>query len=633
MSGQVDCLCELLDEAFCSWVYCYATLERDSHESLRLLVTASDEEPSGTESDRERKVQMFAGSSSSSILSNGLHICNFICGLLHSWRCVTLSWMETCPKVETTRSLFNLLHSVMQCWTSLKERYISVMTQIHFSSVFLEILEAWLSVVLPLVSLKTHPCDLCISLVLQGLNGDIRNELISSITKVCAFDQSSSKMMEKWLPKDLGGLSRLISRELEGLALLLSHTSSHMRHWLGRSSSIVLSSPSERKRQLQEVAELKAVIGEMAKTLFEICQTKPDIQIGILQLLLETVTDPMSVFKASLSRPHSFLHADLASLERYISLIKKVLLQVGEDQLEKEDWAAIFQGFGRLLLSIENLEMTELLLTFFKELCPLLKLPSQLALTEHCLLAYFRESASHQRSVLPVLKVLEVVLRKEECMQLFLRDKVSLHQLISLVPQPELLYQILRIFKMIITSSHSGMECVNFLSRAALNFRKEDLDRLCQPVSSRQTSSGRGHGGWRPTGSLGMLQFEEVDQFYHNFEQILGDEENPNIISPPDLFSNLPVVACVWSLLVEVAQGDSRVEDHLASCHMTEAIKLFSPAVVRLLVELKRCGDATASNRALEILCYQVQMHILLNRKVELREKVGCSLVTAADVF
>ena len=627
---QLEEVSGLIEDIMVAWVGCYSTLERDSCESLRVLVPASsDEEPSGTESDRERKIQQFKEGVDYAILQTAHHLYYFLRCVLYSWRQLAAAWAGSADELTSQDALCALLKSAV----SLDGRYSSVLSQVHFVGVFLEVWATWSSLMLHTVETRSHSATLCLEMATQSMQFEARHTISTAVTYVV----DSQQELVFWLPESLQDYIFLISVVLEKMAALLRHSSTHATQ---RSSSKKAISPMQRRKQVSEVEQLMQDVGVMASAVLDLCRSEPKVQLGILYLLSVAVPEPVAVvesFLPLLSTGH--LHSELSLLERHLAVVEGALSHLQPSAVKGPGWWEVLRHLSSLMKQCgDNLPVVQLLLHFHQTLLKRLPHPTKGHLWEQSVLDFLLHTLSKEAGrmakegcsdgkaaplVAALLHTVEVGLADEQCLHSFASRPQCYLLLASLLPAPEHAEEVLSIYKVLLCPPHATHSstvakaqdhCVGLLVRVALSTNAQRMAQFCHSLAASPN----------PSVLLRPLDIGEMDQLQVSFRQIYNCDADSKVLVSTDLLCYLSLLSLVWCLLEEVAGS---VRTQLLANNLKDARDSFGPALAGLVHRLTGVdeGQVTlAKERVTEVVCHLLRVYMNLVRvQPETSSKVG----------
>ena len=633
---QLEAVSVAIGELLECWGSCYVMLENYSKESLRLLTTgSSEEEPSGTESDREKRLQQFRDGPEQSVLAMSKHLYWVISCALHTWSHLATSWLGSSSNIDSPDVLCRIAPLIMATWSRLKERYISVITLLQFYGVFLDVWNTWLDVVGTGLEGKTHTCATCVKMAAQYLNTEVRNVFTSAIPKLCNMDAPRGRALEMWLPCSLSHYLSHTSIVLEKISNLLSHISSHTKQ-----SSAALkasTSPSQRRHLKGEVADVTKSIGDMASSLLDVSRSQPEVQLGILCLLSGATSDPISIVDTFLPLlSTSSIHTSLHLLERHLAVVEGALGQLPLGEISSDAWWSILSHFGSLMKTTKDSSVTLLVLQHLQHIIKSLPHPIKEKVMQYSVVDYYTHLLLEvswkdhlpNKIIVGLLKTLEVALGDQHCLEVFTASPHSPAMLLSLLPLPSHTQQVLKLFKLLLLSQSptEGVRkvksfCMATLSRIGLMVSMDSIVEMCRTLSTNQDYV------------LGSLGIREEDQLHTVFCQVLEvDSSSPFHVSPC-LLSALTLLDAVWSLVMETSV-DRHLQKLLMANTVKEAIKEFAPILASLLGRIPSSdgNSLEAREMVLSILCHLSKVFLILVRNstdtsVDLAAKVRLTAI------
>lgn len=635
---QLEVVSGLVGDIMSAWAHCYSALERDSRDSLVVLVAASsDEEPSGTESDRERKVQQFKEGLDYAILQTAHR-------LYYLLRCTLLSWHQlatACAGQVDEQTLEDALSLVLTAFLSslsqLKKQYISFLTQVLSVGVFLQVWSTWTSLVLHSVESRPHSSGLCSGLATHCMQFEARHTLITAVTNLCTVDSVYSRQdLSIWLPESLQDCTSLLSLVLEKLAAILRHSNTHTTQ---RTSIQQVTSPLQRRKQVSEVEELTRSMGEMASSVLELSCSEPQVQLSILYLLSVAVSEPVAIVEAFLpllSTGH--LHSELSLLERHLAVVEGALLQLQPSAIKEPGWWGILRHLSSLMKQCSgNLPVIQFLLHYHQVLLKGLPHPAKHHLWEQSVQDFLLHTLSGEADraakeggggnkaaalVTALLRTVEVGLADERCLQSLMAQPQCYLLLASLLPLPEHAEKVLSILRPLLCPPQSVQSpavakaqdhCVSLLVRVALSASTQQISQLCRSVALSPS----------PSSLLRPLDMSEMDQLQVSFRRTYSCDAASKVCVTPDLLRYLSLLSLVWGLLEEVG-GVLRAQLLANSLH--DVRDSFGPAIAGILSRL--CGPdegqvSLAKERVAEVVCHLLRVYMdLVGAQPETSSKV-----------
>ena len=639
---QLEVVSGLVGDLMSAWVHCYSALERDSRDSLVVLVGASsDEEPSGTESDRERKVQQFKEGLDYAILQTAHRLYYLLRCTLFSWHQLATAAAGQVDEQTLEDALSVVLTAVLSSLSQLKKQYISFLTQVLSVGVFLQVWATWTSLVLHSLESRSHSSGLCSGLATHCMQFEARHTLITAVTNLCTVDSVYSRQdLAFWLPESLQDCTSLLSVVLEKLAAILRHSNTHITQ---RTSRREVTSPLQRRKQASEVEELTRSMGEMASSVLELSRSEPQVQLSILYLLSVAVSEPVAIVEAFLpllSTGH--LHSELSLLERHLAVVEGALLQLQPSAIKEPGWWGVLRHLSSLMKQCSgNLPVIQFLLHYHQVLLKGLPHPAKHHLWEQSVQDFLLHALSGEADsaakeggggneaaalVTALLRTVEVGLADERCLQSLVARPQCYLLLASLLPLSEHVEKALSILRLLLcppqsvqspTVAKAQDHCVSLLVRVALSASTQQISQLCRSVALSSSSSSL----------LRPLDMSEMDQLQVSFRRTYGCDAASKVCVTPDLLRYLSLLSLVWGLLEEVG-GVLRTQLLANSLH--DVRDSFGPAIAGILSRL--CGPdegqvSLAKERVAEVVCHLLRVYMdLVGAQPETSSKVGGSV-------
>ena len=632
---QLEVVSGLVGDIMSAWVHCYSALERDSRDSLVVLVGASsDEEPSGTESDRERKVQQFKEGLDYAILQTAHRLYYLLRCTLFSWRQLATACTGQVDEQTLQDALSVVPTAVLSSLSQLKKQYISFLTQVLSVGVFLQVWATWTSLVLHSLESRSHSSGLCSGLATHCMQFEARHTLITAVTNLCTVDSVYSRQdLAFWLPESLQDCTSLLSVVLEKLAAILRHSNTHTTQ---RTSRQQVTSPLQRRKQVSEVEELTRSMGEMASSILELSRSEPQVQLSILYLLSVAVSEPVAIVEAFLpllSTGH--LHSELSLLERHLAVVEGALLQLQPSAIKEPGWWGVLRHLSSLMKQCSgNLPVIQFLLHYHQVLLKGLPHPAKHHLWEqsvqdfllHALSGEAKEGGGGNKAaglVTALLRTVETGLADERCLQSLVARPQCYLLLASLLPLPEHAEKVLSILRLLLcppqsvqspTVAKAQDHCVSLLVRVALSASTQQVSQLCRSVALSSS----------PSSLLRPLDMSEMDQLQVSFRRTYGCDAASKVSVTPDLLRYLSLLSLVWGLLEEVG-GVLRTQLLANSLH--DVRDSFGPAIAGILSRL--CGPdegqvSLAKELVTEVVCHLLRVYMdLVGAQPETSSKVG----------
>lgn len=636
---QLEVVSGLVGDLMAAWAGCYAALERDSRDSLVVLVAASsDEEPSGTESDRERKIQQFREGVDYAILQTAHRLYYLLRCTLFSWRQLAAACARCADEQTLADSLCAVLKAVISslCW--LRQRYISVLTQVHSVGVFLEVWATWTSLVLHTVETRSHSSGLCLGMATQSMEFEARHTIITAVTNLCMVESADSRQeLAFWMPESLRHYTLLLSVVLEKLAAILRHSNTHTTQ---RASRRQVTSPLQRRKQVSEIEELTRSMGEMASSVLDLCRSEPKVQVSILCLLSVAVSEPVAVVEAFLpllSTGH--LHSEVSLLERHLAVVEGALLQLQPSAVKGPGWWEVLQHLSSLMKQCsDNLPVVQFLLHYHQTLLKCLPHPTKCHLWEQSVQDFLLHALSQRIDrvgkdegggdkaatlVTALLRTVEVGLADERCLQSFAARPQCYLLLASLLPSLEHAEKVLSLFKLLLVPSqpaHSPAvakaqdQCVSLLVRVALSANTQRVSQLCCSVALSPS----------PSTLLRPLDIGEMDQLQVSFQHTYNCNAASKVCVSADVLHYLSLLSLVWRLLEEVGGG---MRTQLLANNLHDIHDFFGPALAGLQCRLSGSDEAQvvlARERVTEVVCHLLRVYMdLVRAQPKTSNKVG----------
>lgn len=636
---QLEVVSGLVGDLMAAWVQCYSMLERDSRDSLVVLVaTSSDDEPSGTESDRERKIQQFKEGLDYAILQTAHRLYYLLRCTLFSWRQLAAACVCWADEETLSDALCSVLTAVISSLGKLRKQYISFLTQVHAVGVFLEVWDTWTSLALHTVDTRSHGSGLCSGMAAHSMQFEARHTLVTAVATLCTADGAYSRQeLALWLPVRLQDYTSLLSAVLEKLAAILHHSNTHASQ---RSSRSKVTSPLERRKQVSEIEELTRSMGEMASSVLDLSRSEPKVQLSILCLLSVAVSEPVAIVEAFLpllSTGH--LHSELSLLERHLAVVEGALLQLQPSAVKGTGWWEVLRHLSSLMKQCsDNLPVVQFLLHYHQMLLKCLPHPTKCHLWEQSVQDFLLHALSEETDragrgggggdktatlLMALLRTVEVGLMDEQCLQSFAARPQCYLRLASLLLVPEHAEKVLSLFKLLLCSPQSVNSpavtkaqdhCVILLVRLALSANTQQLSHLCRMVALPSTLSPL----------LRPLDISEMDQLQVSFRHAYDCDTASKVCVSTDLLRYLSLLSLVWRLLEEVG-GPMRTQ--LLANNLQDIRDSFAPALVGLLSRLSGPDEeqvALAKERVAEVVCHLLRVYMnLVGAQPKTSSKVG----------
>ena len=561
------------------------------------------------------------------------------------------------PQITTAEDLKTLvakpLSSIIHACVNLKvDQYDSnpILSQ-EFGIVALELLYTALCYVDVCSQCPSHSLNVITPFMQNILTDECNGIFLYLVSKLCISSVfTSSKDGEG------KGTQLLVAGIIDKLTSVASYISNERNRSLKPSTEKVRNSSMNDGVHLLDSEVVIRNISKLAMTLFGICGDLPDIQISLIQLLSQTVCDPVIIIETFLPSlparlPSFFNNPSILSL--YLDLLEKAWFQQSSDVGGATSWWEILLNYLKLLQCSDHTIVLEMLyhiqcilghssVSLRTHLCCYVVGPfltAQLKLFKDDLTnpASQGERKRYNSLILLLLKLFHKVVSDESCLQL-LADAGVVQLLFILLLSSEFCdstVKLLQAILMLNTDRKSKGELPAALKTVILQVMHSVL-RIVMSLSSsasiKKVILSMAESS-RPLRS-GLLTLVDIDSAHSSIVKQLESKTSAGNLIKEDFYNDFQICSCLWDVIATVATEDDWLLRYISDSHVWELVKVMAPSLGNFLTHIRLVNSSEQQSDLVEglqktsliVLCKQLQLACCFVKTRESQKTV--SLVT-----
>lgn len=399
-------------------------------------------------------------------------------------------------------------------------------------------------------------------------------------------------------------------------------------------------------------------ISKFAMTLFGICGDLPDIQISLIQLLSQTVCDPVVIVETFLpslpSRLPSFFD-NPSILSLYLDLLEKAWFQQSSDVGSDSSWWEILLNYLKLLQCSEHSIVLEMLyhiqcilghtsVSLKTHLCRYVVGPflcTQLKLFKdgltHTTQVNSNERKRYNSFILLLLKLFHKVVSDELCLQV-LADAGVVQLIFVLLLSKEFAdstVKLLQAILMLNTDRKAGGDLPATLKTIILQVMHSML-RIVMSLSSAATVKKVILAMVDSSKPLRSGLFTEVDiDLAHS--SIVKQFESKSLslgLIKEEFYDNFQICSSLWDVIASVATKDEWLLKFISDSHVWELVKVMAPSLGNFLTHTRQFNTADHHSDLVEglqktsviVICKQLQLACCFLKSKESQKTVRTNL-------
>ena len=561
------------------------------------------------------------------------------------------------PQITTAEDLKTLvakpLSSIIHACVNLKvDQYDSnpILSQ-EFGIVALELLYTALCYVDVCSQCPSHSLNVITPFMQNILTDECNGIFLYLVSKLCISSVfTSSKDGEG------KGTQLLVAGIIDKLTSVASYISNERNRSLKPSTEKVRNSSMNDGVHLLDSEVVIRNISKLAMTLFGICGDLPDIQISLIQLLSQTVCDPVIIIETFLPSlparlPSFFNNPSILSL--YLDLLEKAWFQQSSDVGGATSWWEILLNYLKLLQCSDHTIVLEMLyhiqcilghssVSLRTHLCcyvvgPFLTAQLKLFKDDLTNAASQGERKRYNSLILLLLKLFHKVVSDESCLQL-LADAGVVQLLFILLLSSEFCdstVKLLQAILMLNTDRKSKGELPAALKTVILQVMHSVL-RIVMSLSSsasiKKVILSMAESS-KPLRS-GLLTLVDIDSAHSSIVKQLESKASTGNLIKEDFYNDFQICSCLWDVIATVATEDDWLLRYISDSHVWELVKVMAPSLGNFLTHIRLVNSSEQQSDLVEglqktsliVLCKQLQLACCFVKTRESQKTV--SLVT-----
>ena len=428
----------------------------------------------------------------------------------------------------------------------------------------------------------------------------------------------------------------LVARVIDKLTSVASYISNERNRCLKPSTEKVRNSGVNDGVHLLDSEVIIRNISKLAMTLFGICGDLPDIQISLIQLLSQTVCDPVIIIETFLPSlptrlPSFFNNPSILSL--YLDLLEKAWFQQSSDVGGDTSWWEILLNYLKLLQCSEHTIVLEILyhiqcilghnsVSLKIHLCRYVVGPflnAQLKLFKDGLTSTAQGERKHSL-ILLLLKLFHKVVMDESCLQL-LADAGVVQLLFVLLLSREFCdstVKLLQAILMLNTDHKSKGELPTALKTVILQVMHSVL-KIVMSLSGSATVRKMILSMVESSKPLrsGLLTLVDIDSAHSSIVKQLESKTSAGDLIKEEFYNDFQICSCLWDVIATVATEDEWLLRYISDSHVWELVKVMAPSLGSFLTHTRQVsgceqqqGDLVErlQKTSVLVLCKQLQL-------------------------
>ena len=542
------------------------------------------------------------------------------------------------PQITTAEDLKTLvakpLSSIIHACVNLKvDQYDSnpILGQ-EFGIVALELLYTSLCYVDICSQCPSHSLNVITPFMQNILTDECNGIFLYLVSKLCISTVFTSSKEGEGKETQL-----LVAGVIDKLTSVASYISNERNRYLKPSTEKVRNSSMNDGVHLLDSEEMIRSISKLAMTLFGICGDLPDIQMSLIQLLSQTVCDPVIIIETFLpslpTRLSSFFN-NPSILSLYLDLLEKAWFQQPSDVGGDTSWWEILLNYLKLLQCSDHTIVLEMLyhiqcilghssVSLRTHLCRYVVGPflsAQLKLFKDGLTSASQgERKRYNSLILLLLKLFHKVVSDESCLQL-LADAGVVQLLFVLLLSKEFCdstVKLLQAILMLNTDRKSKGELPASLKTVILQVMHSVL-KIVMSLSGSATVKKvilNMVESSKPLRS-GLLTLVDIDSAHSSIVKQLESKTSADDLIKEEFYNDFQICSCLWDVIATVATEDDWLLRYISDGHVWELVKVMAPSLASFLTHTRQVNSLEQQSDLVErlqttsvmILCKQLQL-------------------------